>query len=442
VSVFPRMSALAGLGGPAGRTIVSNAGAIGFTMIASSFLGYPYWWLAARQFPPAAVGFAAACTSAMTLLGSLGMLGLGTLIVAELPNHRGREITLISTALAGATVPAIALGAIFALAGSLVSTDFAALASPLPLLLFAIGTGLTAAGLILDQAYIGMLRGGLQIVRYLIFGAGKLAVLALLALLVPSRVGLVILLSWVVGGVLSMATLQRLIAARGGGSLRSILPDWRLLRGQGRVAFEHHILNTGLQFPTLVLPVMVTVLLSATDNAYFYAAFTIAALGFLVCGALTSVLYAMGVREPHALARHTRFTLTLGFLCAVLAGLGLLVLADPILSLVFGTSYAEHASPLLRILIVGVAPVAIIDHYVALCRIQRRSLPASRLVIAGGVLQLGLAAVGANIGGLPGLGLGWVIALCAEAIFMVPLVYRVATGGDGQPASVLVEQQA
>jgi O-antigen/teichoic acid export membrane protein len=423
---------------PASRTIVSNAGAIAITMAMSALLGYPYWWLAARFYPPAAVGFGAAATSAMTLLGTLGVLGLGTLVVSELPRHRGRELSLITTATAVAALVAVGLGAAFAFGGAFVSPDFAPLASPFVLAVFAVGSGLTAAGLVLDQAFIGLMRGGLQTARYVLFGVTKLGALALMAVALPTRDGLVICVSWVVGALVAVLPLGRLVVGQPAGA-RSVLPDWHLLRGRGRAALAHHVLNTGLQFPYLALPVLVTGLLSATDTAYFYAAWTIANMIFLICGALTAVLYAMGVREPHALASHTRFTLALGLGCGVAAGVILLALSDVILGVLFGPTYAERASPVLRVLILGAFPLAIVDHYVALCRIHGRALSASRLVILGGLLQLGMAGVGSRAGGLVDLALGWVVGLSIQALFMIPLVYR--TIADTEPAPLLVEER-
>jgi O-antigen/teichoic acid export membrane protein len=426
------------LAGPAGRTIVSNAGAIALTMTSSALLGYPYWWLAARQFPPAAVGFGAAATSAMTLLGTLGVLGLATLVVDELPRQRGRELTLVSTAVAAATLVAAGLGAVFALSGAFISVDWRPLASPGYFVLFALGAGLTAAGLVLDQAFIGLLRGGLQLARYLLFGAVKLAALAALVLALPARDGLAIIVSWVLGSLFSVLPLARLAAGQPNG-VRALVPDWRLLRGRGRAALSHHFLNTGLQVPYLMLPILVTTLLSATDNAYFFAAWTLSNMIFLICGALTAVLYAMGVRQPAALSRHTRFTLALGLGCGVVAGAVLATFAELLLGVLFGATYAEHASPILRVLILGAFPVAIIDHYVALCRIHRRTLSAAWLVLAGGLLQLGLATLGGRAGGLVELTWGWVLGLCVEAAFMLPLVWRTVAALEPLPALVEAE---
>ena len=77
-------------------------------------VGYVFWWLAVRNFTPEAVGFAAATTSAMTLLGTLGVLGLGTLVIAELGRRPGGDWRLVSWTMAAAALPGLVLGLAFA----------------------------------------------------------------------------------------------------------------------------------------------------------------------------------------------------------------------------------------------------------------------------------------------------------------------------------------
>jgi hypothetical protein len=45
-------------------------------------------------------------------------------------------------------------------------------------------------------------------------------------------------------------------------------------------------------------------------------------------------------------------------------------------------------------------------------------------MLPGGLLELGAATLGAHLTGLSGLSIGWVAAICIEAIFMGPTVYK------------------
>src|SRR2546422_7670871 len=76
-----------------------NAGSLVGATVVTSILGIAYWWVAAWWFSPQAVGLGSAAISAMTLLGTICILGLGTLLVGELPRQPGKAGSLITAAL-------------------------------------------------------------------------------------------------------------------------------------------------------------------------------------------------------------------------------------------------------------------------------------------------------------------------------------------------------
>ncbi len=406
--------------------ILVNAGSLVGTTAVTSGLGFFYWWLTARLFSPEAVGLAAATISAMTLLGTFSILGLNTLLIGELPRHRGKEASLISAALIVVGGVGGCLGIVFAAVALYLSPDFQVLrASVENIALFAVGVSLTAITLVLDEALIGLLRGGLQLWRNTIFAGVKLAALFVAGLWLSHAVGLTIYATWVIGSAFSLATLAGFALVKGGWARRIYLPQWGLLQKLGPAALKHHAFNLTLQAPVLILPVLVIVLLSATTNAWFYVSWSIAGVANIVTVALTTTLYAVSSAQPALLARKIRLTLSLALVITVLANCMLLLGTRQILGL-FGHSYAEQAAWSLRILALESFPFIIKSHYIAVSRIQRRVAHATLVTIATGGLELGGAALGAHLGGLTGLSLGWCAAVCVEAVFMSRIVYKAA----------------
>jgi O-antigen/teichoic acid export membrane protein len=402
-----------------------NAGSLVGTTTVTSVLGFAYWWLAARRFPPAVVGFGSAAISAMTLIGTGCILGLGTLLVGELPRQKGKEMSLISAALILVGGVGSFFGVAFALVAPFVSADFQPLrATVQDVLLFAVGVGLTAITIVLDQALIGLLRGELQLWRNIFFSVVKLVALFGAGLWLLHNVGMIIYATWAGANALSLAVLTGIAVSKGGWSIRDYLPEWGLLRKLGPAALQHHMLNLIMRVPTLTLPVLVTVLLSATMNAWFYVSFMIANFVFSVPVALTIVLYATNSAQPSELARKTRLTLGLSVAATVLASVVLLFGTQYVLSL-FGHTYAEQAAWSLRILALGAFPLIIKNHYIGICRIYGRLMRAMLPIATGSLLELGIASLGARIGGLSGLSLGWILALSMELVFMAPTVYKV-----------------
>lgn len=413
----------------ANRIILKNAGSLVGTTLITSLLGFIYWWVAARYFPAAAVGLASAVVSAMLLLSSVTTLGLGTLLISELPRRPDRRASLIVSALAAVITVSVMLGTSFALAAPRLSADLQSLArSVFAIALFALGVALNSATIVLDQALIGLLRGGLQLSRNIFFATGKLALLAGAGLWLVNRSGMLIYTTWVAGSVISLLLLA-IAAPRAGISWRSCRPQWEVLKQLPKSALGHQALNLTLQGPNLALPILTTALLSATANAYFYIAWMIARFVYAGPISLTVVLHAVGVVEPQMLARKIRSSLLLSLIIGLVANVAIQAGAAPLLS-IFGHNYADQATWSLRLLVLAVFPLTIRYHYVALARIQGWTGKAAIVMAAAALLELGTAMVGARREGLTGLTLGWVAAICLEAALMARLVYQVVTSTE------------
>jgi O-antigen/teichoic acid export membrane protein len=165
--------------------LLGSASSLAATTGVTSALGFAYWALAARLFSQRAVGYGSAAVSALTLLGTIGMFGLGTVLIGELPRRRPRA-GLVSAALLASGIGSLVLGLGFAVFAPYVGARFKDMSGgPAQAVLFAAGVVATGVALVFDQATIGLARGGLQLSRNLVFGAAKL--LALPAAARPAR---------------------------------------------------------------------------------------------------------------------------------------------------------------------------------------------------------------------------------------------------------------
>ncbi len=411
----------------ANRVMLSNAASLIGTTGVTSVLGFAYWWLAARRFLPEEVGIGSASISVMALLGSFCVLGLGTLLITELPRQPGQEGSLISTALILVGVVGAGVGILFALIAPYLSTQFLPLrASIVDVIIFGLGVSQTAITIVLDQALIGLLRGNIQLWRNTLFAVGKLALLFAASVWIAHTTGMSIYATWTIGGLLSLFALALCLPFNKSWRSRSYLPRWSLLKKLGLSALQHHLLNLALQIPSLLMPVLLTALLSAKMNAWFYVSWMIVNVVFLIPNALTTVLHAMNSAQPSTLAQKARSTIGLAFLASLGANLVLLLGTEQVLGM-FGSDYAANAAWSMRFLILAAFPLVIKVHYVSICRIQDRVTQAMVSMIPGGVLELVAAAIGAYIGGLSGLSLGWTLAICCEALFMLPTVIKALT---------------
>ncbi|HEY9305695.1 MAG TPA: hypothetical protein VIO95_15515, partial [Mycobacterium sp.] len=312
------------------------------------------------------------------------------------------------------------------------------IANPQSVGLFVVAVALTAGGLVFDSALIGLLRGHLQLARNAIFAASKLVILVVAAWLVRDGVGLLIVATWVLGTTLSLLGMGWLMARQQ--QPAQYRPQFRLLRGIAGPALSHHALNLGVQLPGLALPVLVAALLSVRVNAAFYIAWNVVGFVFVIPAALTNVLYAMGsAASADRVAAQLRMSLGISLGIGLAADVMLLLAADPALR-VFGHSYAIAAAWPLRVLALGVFPMIVKTHFIALCRIRRQLALGAGVLVASGLFELALAGLGAVRGGLLGLSLFWVVAVCIEAVLMAVPLFRAAR--PGRRTTPMVRQAA
>jgi O-antigen/teichoic acid export membrane protein len=414
--------------------MLRNAAALSAGACATAVLGFAYWWFAARSFPAEAVGFAAAAISMMNFLALVSELGMGTLLMGEVPKMPDTAPSLISASLLSSLVAGLLVGLIYLVTARWMSIDLGGItATGATKAVFLFGLTVTGFTLVLDQAFVGMLRSTLQMYRTISFATVKLVLLGIAGLIgTPSEFG--IFGTWI-GGQLCSIVLLSAFCAHGGNRIW-YTPKVRLLRPLLGTVLRHHLLSIVIQAPGLILPFVVAVALSPRTNAAFYAAWTLVNVMLLVPASLTSVLYSIGAREPLQLPHRLKVSLGISTLVGLSAGIGLFLSSEFIMGL-FNPAYPVIAGASLKLLGFGTLGVMLKYHYVVVQRLRYRMLEASMLLGAAGALEIFAAIVGARSGGLFGLTEGWLFAVFAEAIILSPVVVRAALDGIPSEAAGL-----
>jgi O-antigen/teichoic acid export membrane protein len=423
-----------------------NAGSLIATTVITSLFGFAYWWLAARTAPAEAVGQASAAVSAMTLIGTIGMFGMGTMLISDLPALRGPKWALISTFLLVAGGAATVGGLVYVTLAHLAIPGLRdALGGTPGTVLLVAGIALNAMTLVLDEALVGLLQGPLQLMRNAWFSVIKLVLLAALAVLPITLTGSQLLLTWVAGIVFSTAILHRAVRRRG--LLDSTRPSLALLRGRGRATFDHNLLNLATYLPRAALPLVVTAVLSAEANASFYTAFMVLSFLAMVPANIALTLFAVASGDKAALRSKVRVGLLLSLVGGVPASLLVLALAGPIMS-VFGAAYARTAGTALGILALTYVPFVFHHFFLAVSRVQGRVRAAGVFSVFAGAAELLAAWWGGRHGGLDEL-VTWVaVVMAAEMVLVAPVVLRVVfaradvPGGTVSTTSLTMHERA
>ncbi len=373
-------------------------------------LGFVFWTLAARLYPPAEVGLASAAISAALFLATLAMLGLPYALVRFSPSAGADRAVLTSTVLLVVTAASAVAGGIFMAAVDAWAPALNGLAPRPPLaagvITLAALTG--AAGMLVFVAVSARdarpaLAGGVT------QGVVKCALILAFALSLP-RLGFELLVAWLLGTaaavLLEVWLMRALIAPR---------VDLRLL-GLGFMHYSagNYVGDLAWAAPGLLFPLLVVGQLGAEANAYFYVAWAIATLLVGIAYAVASSLLAEGSHARGDPGEHIprAFGLTLAL---VVPAIGLCWIGAPLLLSLFGTRYAANGVDTLRLLSLAALPTSLNILHLTVARVDRATWRILGITAAtgGGALLLGAAL--ASVQGVTGIALGYLAAQTAVA---------------------------
>jgi O-antigen/teichoic acid export membrane protein len=406
-------------------------------------LGLVFWVLAARLVDAREVGVAAAAISAQTLLGLVTVLGVGTLLISELPQHAGaRQRQLVFRGLLVVTVPSLLLGALMVGLSPVFTVNLReALSDPVGATAFALGVAAAAWAVVVDEASLGVKRSAVQVQRNLLASSLRFPVTAVLLTLglTDARV---LQLCWVIPLVVSVPfafwRLRLPRRPRGGDRGPSLRSD---VAGLGGHALRNHALTLSLSAASQLVPVVAGITLTSVDNAEFAIAWLMASFAFLPPYLLAIALFAHGANVSTEEFRASMSkTLPASLLLSATLVVGAWVLGEPVL-LIFGGDYATESWLILALLVPAGLWMCVKDHLVAMYRSQRRFATATRLSVVAVFLELTGALVGALLWGPVGLCLGWLAAMVVESVLAIPWL-REAFGGLRWQAPIPLRDRA
>jgi len=390
------------------RAMTADAVGLIIGRMASLGLGFLFWLVAAHVAQPWQIGFTAGVVSAMMLCTQFAQLGTGQAFIKLYPRYLARPAALLDSVLSVAVLGAIASALAFLL---LAQAFFSQLSYVAHDAVWVIGfLALSIFGtlqIVFDQISMGLERGAQVVTRNVACG-----LLTLVPLLVLPAVGITVsrvwlMLAWVLGGA---------------GTVTFGL--WQLWKSCNRYLFwprlvrhlipplvttgiGNHLLTLTERGPGLVLPIVVTEVLSPQTNAYWYVIWMSAWVVFITPLSVGVALFAEGAHRPEAMSGATTMALRFSLIFGGGAAVILAAIASPVLDLL-GHQYAAAGVTPLRILLLGVFPMAFVSAYYARCRARECLREAILTGVVGGLAAIILTAMAGMKYGLVGMGIAWV----------------------------------
>ena len=413
-------SRLAGIGASLTRDeiapFVSSAGLIA-GRVASLGLGFFAWLVAARLFPPSEVGLASGVVAAMMLCVQLALVGVGSALISVLAAYRQRVSLLINTA--GTSVVGLSMVAallFLLLARSAFHELDIVVGVPILAVAFVAMTILGAVNVVFDNVSIAIRRGDQVLTRNVLFGLVTIGVPLTLASSMGGRGSWLILIAWTLAGLVACSV--------GVVQLRRSLPEYRpaividrpLTSELIRIGLPNWALTMTERGPALLMPILVTELISPTVNAYWYAVWMMAWVVMIIPVSAGQTLFAEAARDPANAVRATRHGIATSLGLGVPAAIAVVIFANVALSLM-GARYAAAGDLALRILVVTVLPFTVIQAYFAICRARRQLGEAVAVGTISGIAAVAAALVAGSIAGLAAMATAWVVVQSVTAAF-------------------------
>ena len=396
---------------------------------ASMALGFVFWLLAARLFAPAEVGLAAGAIAAMMLCTQLGALGVGSAFISLYPQYRQRVDTLLSAAITVVGLGSLIAGGLFLLLASAAFGDLDVVAASATYTgLFLAMCLLGTVNIVLDQVSMALGRGTQVLMRNVLFGG--VAALSLLAVgtTMEDASSIQLFSLWVAAGV-SACAMGGLQLWRFGLRYRFLS---RIHRTVGasliRVGLPNHALTLTERAPGLVLPIVVTELLSPAQNAFWYTVWMMAWVVYIIPISMGIALFAEVSHHPDSLATAVRSGVRSALALGSVAAVGLALLAGLLLG-VLGDQYATQGSTPLRILLVALPPLTFVQQYFAVCRATGKLTEAILAGAVSGIVAVVSAALTARPYGLAGMAWAWVATQYVTGAWALVRVRSLDAGG-------------
>ena len=377
-------------------------------------LGFAFWLLAARLFPPEDVGIAAAAIAGVMLVSQLSVFGIESAIVARYTEHEHRRDHFFNTAFSLVALAAVIVAVLAALVALGLNGDLSQVVKDGPLFALYVGMSVVAAvGIVLDQASMVLRRGDHVMSRNAT--NGFLSIVPLLAMWPLASTGIggaaALFGSWVFGATAGLVV--------GAWQLNRLEPRYRytpMLRRSFavtlvRTGFPNHVLTLTERIPVLVLPLIITERISPNATAYWYAAWMVAWATLVISRSMSFALFAETSRRGTDLAASTikalRGSLLLGGGAAIIT-----IIAAPWILSLLGPDYAAVGTGPLRVLVLSFAPYSVIMTYIAVCRGTDR-LREATIFGASLAIVVVTATTAATDGGLTWVAIAWSTSVLA-----------------------------
>ncbi len=353
--------------------------------VVMSILGFGFWAICTRLYTPEQIGIATALLAGLNLVTSLSLLGFEISLIRLLPTHP-KKSELFNSYLTVTGIVGLFLGVLFLVAQPFIASELSILHSQVLIgVLFVAFTLVSISSYLVESALIAYTQAKYVFYKSVIFGLLKLPLPFVFLFLGAFGVYSAWMVSLLAAVGYSMWVLQKRFDHR---LWVRIHPSH--LKGTMRYSLFNYIAAFIEGAPIMVLPLLITASMGATQNAYYYMTMTIANVLFMIPISAAQSLFAEGAQA--AADTKAKVRRAVGFMGALLVPAIVATFAlGPWVLGIFGKEYADNGAQALNIFALSAIPMALSTVCRTLLKLQFKSGLIVAIDCIGAIVIIGVA---------------------------------------------------
>lgn len=379
--------------------LFKNSLFIMLTSVSGAGFGFIFWILAAKLYSPEDVGIATALISSMGLLVLISRFGLDFSIIRFFPTNDKSRI--FSTSIIITTFFAVIFGVIFITGVGIFLPKLYFLKQPMNAMLYLMILVVNSMTTLTDISYVAIRKARFQFIQSIIIGLRIFFLPLFVALGAFGIFG-------AFGISFMLALLASIILFTQSGIKLGLTIDYKFLNETFHYSTMNYLAGIFMIAPNMILPILVLNTLGSEEAAYYYIAFAIVSILFIIPNSIGISLFVEG-SHGEALKQTVRKSLFAIFLILTPSAFFLYVCGEWMLN-VIGTEYATGGLRVLQMMIIASFFGGFRSVYFAIKRIQKDVNGVLLLSAMIGGLLVSLSYVFMHMFGIVGVGYAWIMS--------------------------------
>jgi O-antigen/teichoic acid export membrane protein len=403
-----------------GQSVIRNASLLLVSNISMAGLGFLFWIVVAHTYTRSAIGVASVVLTAMSLITTIGLVGLDSGIVRFLSSSKQREKQYQSTLVVVASTTALISIAYVVIAPTLSSKLEFIHRHYLISLLIVLCSVVLSLNAVIQSSFISERRATFVLQGNLIFSSAKIGIVSLVA-------------TFGAMGIIFANATALCFSVLFGSTVLARKFKLRFVPKYSSHALSHvrryagTLVLSGIEngLVVAIIPLLVLNRFGSDKAAIYYIVLSVSSVMSSVASSTFQSLLAEGSHDPQRLSENIRRSATHVMILLIPIGLVLIFFGHLILS-VFGAKYAEGGTTLLRYFAFA-APLSALNYLAdGIANVLQRN----RLFLGMNTMNSGLILVLSILElnhGLNGLGTAWLLAqLLTLLIYVIAIRHEIA----------------